>query len=951
MVMVRTVRALEDAMKRLMRAAAFGLILGGCAVTGDVSHTGAAPLTASVQQLLAGFDLHYDQFTLDNGLTVIVHEDRKAPIVSIAAWYNVGSKDEPVGHTGFAHLFEHIMLFNGTEHIPNLVEPLRDMGATNWNGTTWFDRTNYFETAPTPALERALYIESERMGYLLGALTQERLDAQRGVVQNEKRQGDNQPYGLTEYHELEALFPPGHPYRHSTIGAMADLDSASLEDVRNWFRERYGPNNAVLVLAGDIDVSQARVLVQRYFGQIPRGHDNVPAAAEVPTLPHPVSERMTDRVSNTRLYRSWAVPGLADHDQADLDVAALVLGGLGSSRLDQVLVRGEQSAVSVSAGVTPFQRMSLFEITVDVKPGQDAEAVSNRLDAIIADFIANGPSDDDVRRAATTRVSQGLFAMEQVGGFSGQTYALGNGAVLAGDPGFFIKNLRAYGDVTPQSVRAAASRWLSRPVYSLQVDPGEREPYVESQATHRPPADHSPPQATPRAPMPDVSAIPDLDFPDVQHAQLQNGIDVAYVERHAIPTTLIALDFNAGIAADPRDGFGVQRLTLSLLTAGAGGRSADDIAEQQERLGASINAFGSLDRSSVTLSALSANLAPSLDLFADIATRPDFADAEVTRLRNQQLAAISAESTNPNGLAQRALPPLIYGPNHPYGRPLSGLGSEASVRILDRAALVAFQQRWLRPETARVFVVSDRPLPEIVQLLNARLGQWRGAAEVPVGVKDFSAPIPAPRARIVLVDRPQSPQSVIYAGAVMPVSGSDDLLALNAANEVLGNNFLSRINTEIRERRGWSYGVFGIVQQREQRVPYVVIAPVQADRTGDSIRELMAQYVAFNSTNGVSDAERVRTVNGNIRQLPGAYETAASILGALRSNDLYRRPDDYWERVAPRYRAMTAQAMDAAARAAIDPRAFVWVVVGDASVVRPQLRGLGLTVEDAPPAR
>jgi zinc protease len=929
--------------------AAAALAVAACASTDSAQSGDDRP--ASVQELLAGVDIPYEQFELDNGLTVIVHEDRKAPVVAIAAWYNVGSKDEPPGQTGFAHLFEHIMLFNGTEHVPNLIEPLREMGATNWNGTTWFDRTNYFQTVPTPALERGLYIESERMGYILGALTQERLDAQRGIVQNEKRQGDNQPYGLAFYRILEGLFPEGHPYRHSTIGSMADLDQASLEDVRQWFRDNYGPNNAVIVLAGDINVAEARPLMERYFGQIPRGPDNIPAAADVPTLSQRVDERMQDRVSNTRLYRTWAVPALSHEDQVELDVAAQVLGGLASSRLDRILVRDEQTAVSVTSSVLPFQRVSLFLVTVDVKPGEDADAVSRRLDEIIAEFIANGPTADEVQRVATQQVAQSFFNIEQVGGFGGKTVALATGAVLAGDPNFFRRNLMEYGTVTPGDVQAAANRWLTRPVHALRIDPGVREPYQEASAASRPAPDNSTATAQPRGPMPPVGQIADLDFPNVERARLSNGVEIVYAHRSAIPVTLVAMDFDAGIAADPQGGFGTQRLLLSVMTAGANGRDAMQIAEEQERLGATITAAGSLDRSTVQLTALSANLGRSLDLFSDIILRPDFVTSEVERLREQQLALVAAESTQPNGLAQRALPPIIYGENHPYGRPLSGLGTAASVSSLDRAALVRFHQTWLRPETARVFVVSDLPLAEVRRALEARFGSWRGAADVAVGRKDFTVAIPAPRPRIVLVDRPQSPQSVIYAGSVLPIQGSNDTLALNAANEVLGNNFLSRINTEIRERRGWSYGLSGQVQLRERQVPYVINAPVQADRTGDSIRVLIEQINAFNSTNGVSESEHVRTINGNIRQLPGAYETAGSILGALRTNELYDRPDTYWEDVAPRYRAMTAAEMDAAARAVIDPSRFVWVVVGDASVVRPQLEGLGLDVEVVQPAQ
>jgi len=933
-------------MKRALAGALmFAMALSACATSSTTTASNDRP--ATVGELLEGVEIPYESFTLDNGLTVLVHEDRKAPIVAIAAWYNVGSKDEPPGQTGFAHLFEHIMLFNGTEHVPNLIEPLREMGATNWNGTTWFDRTNYFQTVPTPALDRGLYLESERMGHLLGALTQERLDAQRGIVQNEKRQGDNQPYGMTFYRILERLFPEGHPYRHSTIGSMADLDDASLEEVRQWFRDNYGPNNAVIVLAGDINVAEARPLMQRYFGHIPRGPENIPAAADVPTLNERIDDTMHDRVANTRLYRTWVVPGLAHEDTLELDVAAQVLGGLNSSRLDRILVRDEQSAISVSSSVLPFQRISLFFVTVDVKPGVDPAAVSARLDQIIAEYLTTGPTEDEIQRVATQQVFGSVLAIEQVGGFGGKTVALANSAIMTGDPGFYERNLREYGNVTPSAVREAMGRWLTRPTYALRVDPGAREPYQEASATNRPAPDNSPPTAQPRDPMPEIGTIADLDFPDVQRARLNNGIEVVYARRQAVPITYVAFDFDAGVSADPDGGFGTQRLMLSTMTSGAGGRDAMEIAEQQERLGAAIGANGTLDRSAVTLTTLSANLGLSLDLFADVVRRPDFAESEVTRERNQQLAAIATEGTQPNGLAQRTFPALVFGAGHPYGRPASGLGSQASVSPLTRDNLVAFHQAWIRPETARIFVVSDRPLSEITRAVNARFGDWRGAA-TPVGRKNFDVAIPAARSRVVIVDRPQSPQSVIYAGTVLPIRGSDDTLTLNAAVEVLSNGFLSRVNTEIRERRGWSYGLGGAASLRENQVPYIINAPVQADRTGDSIRELISQINAFNSTNGVTESEHIRTINGNIRQLPGSFETAGSVLGALRSNQLYRRPDNYWESVASRYRGMSAAQMDAASRAVIDPRQFVWVIVGDASVVRPQVEGLGLDIEVIP---
>lgn len=907
----------------------------------------APPLQAApVAELVSRVDIPWSRFVLDNGLTVLVHTDRKAPVVAVSIWYNVGSKDEPAGSTGFAHLFEHLM-FGGSENSPfSHLQAMRAAGATSLNGTTWFDRTNYFQTVPTPALEQTLYLESDRMGYLLGQVGQEVLDLQRGVVQNEKRQGDNQPYGLFEYAQLEALFPEGHPYRHSTIGSMADLDAASLETVRGWFRDNYGPNNAVLVLSGDIDEATARTLTDRYFGRIPRGPVNTPAEAAVPTLDAPVRAVMNDRVANVRLTRSWAVPGLLDPDTVPLSVGASVLGGLASSRLDNELVREDQSAVSVSASLSDFHRVGIFDITVNVKPGQDPAAVEGRLDAILADLIANGPTEEEVARVATSYASRRIQSLEQV---NGKASVLAEGQLYAGDPDHYRRELAAYASVTPAQVRAAMQKWLTRPAYDLTIQPGEREAYAEAAAT---PSGATPVQAAAiervaREPMPTIGAVSDLDFPTVERARLSNGVEVIYARSATVPVTRVAVEFDAGYAADRADRLGAHSLMLDLLDDGTTTRNSNQLAEEQERLGASINVGASMDRSAATLTAVTTNLDPSLALLSDVVRNPAFAPGEVERLRNQRLSSIANERTSPNAIAVRALPPLLYGPDSPYGRPFSGTGDEASIAGLTRADLVAEHAGWIRPDNATIFVVSDLPLAEIAPRLESTFGDWRAPSE-PRRTKAFSADLPTAPARIVLIDRPQSPQSLIYGGAVLPLSGTDDLLTLNTANSILGTDFLSRINADLRETKGWSYGVRGTINALEGRVPYLISAPVQANRTGESIAALLEQYRSFLGTNGVTGAELERTINGNTRSLAGGFETSAQLLGALRSNALYQRPDDYYETVASRTRALSAADLDSAARAAIDPSRFVWIVVGDASVVQPQLETLGLPVEVRP---
>lgn len=921
---------------------------------------------APVATLVEAVDIPYQAFTLPNGLRVIVHEDRKAPVVALSVWYHIGSKDEPANKTGFAHLFEHLM-FNGSENSNvDFFKPLESVGATDLNGTTWFDRTNYFETVPTGALEFALFLESDRMGHLLGAIDQEKLTNQIGVVQNEKRQGDNEPYGLVEYAQLAALFPEGHPYRHSTIGSMADLKGASLEDVKNWFRAHYGPNNAVLVLAGDIDAATARPLVAKWFGAIPRGPDTPRPQIAVPTLPAPVEQVMKDRVATTRIYRNWVAPGVNDPDAVPLDIALQVLGGLASSRLDNILVRQDKTAVSVSAGLQPFEKVSLVEVTANVRPGVDSTVVAAKLDTIIADFLKNGPTADEVERAATREVAGRIAGLESVGGFGGKAVTLAEGAVYSNDPAKYKKDLARYAAATPASVAAAARKWLSRPAYRLVVEPGERtasdvaaaggssrpryyrDPRTEkgaaapaiSLAAAKPRVDRTSP--------PPVKPIDDLVFPKVERTTLSNGIEVVLARRTTVPTVRVAVSFDAGNAADPKAKLGTQALMLSLLDEGTKTRNSIQIAEEQERLGATISSGATMDRTSVGMFALKANLAPSLDLLADIIQNPAFAPGEVERLRNQLLASIAAENAEPRGLARRTLPPLLYGAAHPYGVPLSGSGTEAGVKAVTRADLVTFHQGWIRPDNARIFATGDVTLAELKPLLEARLGRWAKPASAK-GVKTFRLDRMARPSRIVLVDRPQSPQSYIMAGHLLPFEGTDDPLAFTTANEVVGGSFLSRLNMDLREQKGWAYGAFTSASLVRETMPFYLIAPVQTDRTGESILAALADIKSFLTDAGVSAEERERTINNQIRSLPGSFETSADLLGALMTNDTLGRPDDYYTRLADRYRALSAADLDKAARAAIRPEALIWVVVGDAARVRPQLDAVKLPVEVAKP--
>ncbi|MBB4612088.1 M16 family metallopeptidase [Novosphingobium taihuense] len=918
---------------------------------------------APLSDLVSKVQIPYESFKLDNGLTVLVNTDRKAPVVAVSVWYGVGSKNEPKGKTGFAHLFEHLM-FNGSENVPgDFFTPLQQVGATDVNGTTWFDRTNYFETVPTAALDMVLMMESDRMGHLLGAVTQKVLDNQRAVVQNEKRQGDNNPYGIVEYEQLENLYPSGHPYHHSTIGSMADLDSASLDDVKGWFTDHYGPNNAVLVLSGDIDAATAKEKVAKWFGDIKPGPQVKPVSAPVPTLPATVAKTIKDQVATTRIYRMWAVPGLDNPDYLPLDLAAAVLGGLSSSRLDDALVREQKVAVSVSADAEIFAQAAQFVIKADVTPGQDPAMVAAALDAEIAKFIKEGPSQDELLRAATSATANEIRGLERTGGFAGKAPTLAEGLLYNGTPEHYRKELDRTAKMTPAEVKAAAQKWLTRPAFALTVEPGERTEggearggFYTNEATGMRPAyfrdPDMPAKGAPasqvsganRSKLPAVGQLAPLDFPSIQRATLKNGIPVYFAKRSAVPTVSVRVSFDAGYAADPKSALGTESLLLSLMDEGTQKLSGSEFARERERLGANISLSATSDLTSFQVDALSPNLGASLGLLADVVRRPALNPADIERVRTQQLTAISAEMKNPQALAARVLVPTLYG-SHPYAFPSSGLGDAEVVKKLTREDLLAFHTRWFRPDTARIFVVGDTTLDAVVKMLDDSFGNWP-SNRMARPVKDFSVAVPAQKARVILVDRPGSPQSFIMAGKVIDAKGTDDNLSLNTANDILGGNFLGRINMNLREAKGWTYGSFNGISEPLDKVRFQVIAPVQTDRTGDSLVEIKREIDEYVTTKGVTAAELDWSTKGSARELPGAFETSAAVLDGLAKIVNYQRPDDFYETLSTRYGKLTAADVDKAFRSKINSDGMVWVVVGDAAKVKPQLGKLGLPVEE-----
>ncbi|MEL4891548.1 pitrilysin family protein [Xanthomonas protegens] len=918
----------------------------------------APPSTAARPAAAASVDIAYEQFTLPNGLRVVVHTDRKAPIVAVNLWYHVGAKDEPAGRTGFAHLFEHLMFQGSENHHGEFFEPFKQVGVTDQNGTTNSDRTNYFENVPTTALDMALWMESDRMGHLLGAIDQAALDEQRGVVQNEKRQGENQPYGQAWSRLSRALYPAGHPYHHTVIGSMNDLNAASLADVKQWFRTWYGPNNAVLVLAGDIDVATAKEKVTRYFGDIPAGPSMAQPKVDVAQRSQSTRETMTDKVPQTRIYRVWNVAQTGTEDVDRLQLLAQVLGGATSSRLDRRLVHQDKLVDMVSASVWPSQLGSGFGIIAMVKQGVDPARVEAAIDEELRRLLDKGPDKAELARAKTAFRAGFIRGVERIGGFGGKADVLAECAVYTGDPGCFRTSLATIADTRPRDLTAVGRKWLGKGDYTLLVQPGERvaqaeEPTVQPAPLNPPPVDpkyRTLPSVVDRsAGPPKTTQFPKLTFPTLQRATLKNGTTVILAERHEVPVVQFSYEFQGGYSADQGRKPGTANFTMGMLDDGAGERDALAFADAAEALGASLAAGAALDGSNAYLSALKENLAPSLALYADMLRRPRFAPNEIERVRASWIASIRQEKAQPNGVAMRVLPPLLYGVGHPYAMPFSGIGTEAAIAALQREDLVDFHRDWVRPEHATLIVVGDTTLAEIVPLLDAQFGDWKGEGTAP------SVPVPArvarpAKPRVYLIDQPGAVQANLFASELVPPTTDPATVRFDIANGVIGGDFTSRLNMNLRENKHWSYGArSGAASALGQR-PWTASAPVQIDKTAPALQEMYKEISAFASGKAPPTAEEVARIrNIQTLSLPGAYETASAVMGAIGGIVRYGRPDDYVFKRKAEIEAMTpAQVREAASM--LDPNTLTWVVVGDLKQIEAPVRALKLgevTVIDA----
>jgi len=887
--------------------------------------------------------VRYDKTTLPNGLELILVEDHRLPIVAVNIWYHVGPANEAPGLTGFAHLFEH-MMFAGTRHLPRGLADrlLEGAGATDSNGSTDYDRTNYYDTVPSNQLELALWVHADRMGYLLDVLDQTVLSNQQDVVRNERRQSvENRPYGIVEEALNHALFPKTHPYYAAVIGSHADIQNAKLADVRDFFKRYYGPNNASIVIAGDIDKAKTRALVAKYFGSFKRSAPVVHPQVATPAITRERRITVPDRVELPRLYMAWLTPPAFQPGDAELAVTAQILAGGKSSRLYKTLVYERQIAQEAAATQNSNALTSTFIVDATARPGNDPSELETAIDAELKALRDTGPSEQEVERARNTIETAMLTSIEKLGG-TGLANQINQYNQYTGDPGYLPKDIERLRRVTAADVRRVAQAYLqpnARVIVSAVPGKPDLGPDVPTPA---------PPQAsktgraaginrdeTWRRTPPKPGPAPRFTLPQGESFKLPNGLTVIVHPNPALPLVAAELVVKSGSDANPSDQPGLAGFTADMLDEGTATRSAPRIADEIAQLGAFLDSAASSDASTVSLLALRATFPQALDVLADVVLRPAFPTAEVERQRASRIGELTQQRDDPALVAAVAAAGALYGPDHPYG--YGQLGTEQAIRATTRENLVRFWRRHYLPGNAALVVSGDITADELRALATARFGGWERADAAVSAVGDPSGT----KARLVVVDKPGAPQTALRVTTIAAARRTPDYPAMQVMNAALGGLFSSRINLNLREEKGYSYGVFSGFRYDRTPGPFTIAGSVRTDVTGQSVAEILKEV------NGMRDkplpaAELAGARDSQVYSLPGQFETNSGIGASLADTFVFDLPADYWRTLPDRYRAVTAAQVQAAAQKYLKPDQLKVITVGDRAAIVPQLRKLGL---------
>ena len=884
--------------------------------------------------------IKYKEITLKNGLRVVMHQDTSTPIVAVNMFYHVGSKNESPGRTGFAHLFEH-MMFQGSKNYNDGYRAIDELGG-NVNGTTDEDRTYYYEVVPSNFLERALYMEADRMGGLLDAMTQEKLDNQRDVVKNERRfRVDNQPYGTAGEKIGEIMYPAGHPYHWSVIGSMEDLSAASMDDVKGFFRQYYAPNNAVLVLSGDFDEKQARAWIDKYFGPIARGADITRPNPAQPKLDGEIRKTYEDTVPLPRLYMVWHSVPQYSNDEAALDMLGSILSSGRGSRLQSDLVYGKEIAQQIGAGNSTNEIAGLFQISALAKPGKSLDEIEKEVNAEIERIKREPPTQDEMTRALNGVEASRIFRLQTVLGKGGQ---LASYEGFLGKPDYFQADLDRFRKVTPADVQRVANQYLTANRLVMSFVPRKGAPPKMNAEANTPTSNSSKKKDTAKiaqqdAMLPKAGPDPKFTLPTIEKTKLSNGLDVWVVRQNELPIVSMNLVLKSGGTLDPSDKFGISAMTATMLNQGTASRSAIDIANQLQSIGASVNAGAGWDSTNVSMQTLTKNLDQALNIYSDVVVNPSFPTSELENIRRRTLVGFVQRKANPAAVSDLVYNKVLYG-NQPYSRQLSG--DEKTVKAMTRDDLVNFYSRNYRPNNATLIVVGDVDSKTLMPKLEKAFAGWK-AGDVPAMTMANVEMMGKPG--IYLVDKPGAAQSSVSIGQVGVDRNNPDFFALQVMNSILGGGGTGRLFMNLREDKGYTYGAYSRFVYRRGAGPFSASAEVQTVSTKESITEFLKELNGIRGAIPVTQAELETNKQSLIRGYPQGFETVGQISNQLSNLVTYGLPDTYFNDYISKVNAVTLQDVNRVANKYLTPDKMAIVIVGDKSIIEPGLKQLNMPIE------
>ena len=867
--------------------------------------------------------ISYEKFTLPNGLDVILHEDHSLPVAAVNVWYHVGSKNEEPGRTGFAHLFEHVMFEGSKHHKGSFFDPLQKVGA-NLNGSTTPDRTNYWENVPSNYLELALWLESDRMGFLLDALDQKAFDIQRDVVKNERRQSyENRPYGMAYLTLQPTVFPAPHPYNWPTIGSQEDLDAAELDDVKDFFRQFYAPSNASIAIAGDIDPDGTRRLVERYFGDLPPGPPINRIRRMDSELNGMASLVLRDRVQLPRLYLVWPTAPAFDEEQPALEVLSAILGDGKSSRLYRSLVYERQIARDVSVYHYGQEIAGEFFVQVTANAGQSLEEMEALVRDELESIRQSGPTEHEIQRAKNRIESQHVRQLERVGGFGGRADQLNYYNTYTGDPSGINTDLDRYLAVTVDDVRGAAKTALGENMVRLTVLPEQQLSAADV--------------ALDRTEMPGAAPSPTFSPPVPTRATLSNGMKVVLVEKPGLPVVAQGMLLRAGGITDPADKPGIASLTATMLAEGTTTRSSRQISDEMEFLGSQLRASASREFATISTETLTSHWQHALEILADVVQNATFPANEFDRVRSERLTDLSRIADSPQAIAGRASQALLFGTGTRYGHPLSG--TEAAIKGLTRDDLASHHAANYSPEGATLILVGDISRDEAVKQAEGAFGGWQ-SGDATNSAGDSDGMPDDGTTTIYIADKPGAPQSVIRSGYLTVPRHHPDYLALNLLNYILGGQFSARLNMNLRQDKGYSYGYMSGIDWLTGPSALTAGGSVQTEVTKESVAETIKEFEEIRSARPVTQEEFEDAVNGILRGLPNQFETHGQVLNQLVRLVAFDLSDDYFSTYAEEIGNLTLADIRGVAEEHIKAGALKIVVAGDATTIGSALGGV-----------